>query len=154
MLTPTMSLAIWPFQWMLGLKGAIPWTLISKENFPLVFAWVDRFNEAIATAKAIAPKPTKLKGADALKHITQSEFAEPEGEVDNTDPLGLQKGQDVESWPIDSGSRHHDRGRLISLTSEEVVLASQTKIGEREVRIHHPRWNFRTRAASGEGAKL
>ena len=77
-----------------------------------------------------------------------------EGEVDDRDPLGLKKGQDVESWPIDSGFNHHDRGKLVSLTSKEVVLASQSKVEGKEVRIHHPRWNFRIRAVSREGARL
>ena len=77
-----------------------------------------------------------------------------EGNVDDNDPLGLKKGQYVESWPIDSGFNHHDRGKLVSLTSNEVVLVSQSKVGGKEVRIHHPRWNFRIRAVSEEGAKL
>ena len=77
-----------------------------------------------------------------------------EGHVDHNDPLGLKKGQDIESWPIDSGFNHHDRGKLVSLTSKEVVLASQSKVGGQEVRIHHPRWNFRIRAVSEERARL
>ena len=47
--------------------------------------------------------------------------------------------QVVESWPIDSGFNHHDRGKLVSLISKEAVLASQSKVGGKEVRIHHPR---------------
>ena len=86
-----------------------------------------------------------------MKYIIQAEYSEPEGDVDENDPLGLNKGQDVESWPIDSGSRHHDRGRLVSLTPREVVLASQSKVGGKEVRIHHPRWNYRIRAVSAVG---
>lgn len=77
-----------------------------------------------------------------------------EGNVDDNDPLGLKKGQIVESWPTDSGFNHHDRGQLVSLTSKEVVLASQSKVGGKEVRIHHPRWNFRIRAVSGAKARL
>ena len=91
-----------------------------------------------------------------MKHVCQADFYEPEGDVDPGDPLGLKKGQDVESWPVDSGVKHHDRGKLVSLTSKEVVLASQSKVGGKEVRIHHPRWNYRIRAVGGEGegAKL
>ena len=138
---------------MLQLKS-IPPTLVSREKYPKVYAWIDRFEKAIKTAQASAPKPITLKGADAVSHVAQAEFSEPEGEVDGNDPLGLKKGQDVESWPVDSGFKHHDRGRLVSLTTIEVVLAAQSKIGGKEIRIHHPRWNFRTRAVSGEGAKL
>ena len=138
---------------MLQLRS-IPPSLVSKAKYPKVFAWVDRFGKAIKTAGASAPKPVTLKGAEAVRHVVQAEFSEAEGEVDGNDPLGLKKGQDVESWPVDSGFRHHDRGRLISLTAKEVVLAAQSKVGGKEIRIHHPRWNFRTRAVSGEGAKL
>ena len=74
--------------------------------------------------------------------------------MDENDPLGLKKGQDVESWPVDSGFSHHDRGRLVKLTEKEVVLAVQSKVGGKEVRVHHPRWNFRIRAVGGKGAKL
>lgn len=138
---------------MLQLRS-IPPSLVSKEKYPKVFAWIDRFDKAIKTAERSAPKPVTLKGAEAVRHVAQAEFSEAEGEVDGNDPLGLKKGQDVESWPVDSGFKHHDRGRLVSLTAKEVVLAAQSKIGGKEIRIHHPRWNFRTRAVSGEGAKL
>lgn len=136
------------------MKGALPASLISKEKFPKVYAWIDRFSKAVSTAESAAPQPTTLNGAEAVRYVTQGEFSDKEGEVDASDPLSLKKGQDVESWPIDSGFRHHDRGKLVSLTSKEVVLASQSKVGGKEVRIHHPRWNYRTRAVSREGAKL
>ena len=145
--------AIWPFHWVVELKS-LPPTLVSKEKHPKVFAWIDRFNEALGAAKTTAPKPATLKGAEAVKHVTQADFSEPEGQVDDKDPLGLKKGQDVESWPIDSGFKHHDQGRLVSINSQEVVLAAQSKVGDKEVRIHHPRWNFRTRAAGAAGTKL
>ena len=148
------NIAVWPFHWLRELKGALPPSLVSKEKFPKVYAWIDRFSKAVSTAKSAAPKPTTLKGAEAVKYVTQAEFSEPEGDVDASDPLRLKKGEEVESWPIDSGFRHHDRGTLVSLTSKEVVLASQSNIGGKEVRIHHPRWNFRTRAASEGVAKL
>lgn len=154
MLMSAPDLAVWPFHWLLELKGALPASLFSKEKFPKVYAWIDRFSEAISTAESATPQPTTLNGAEAVKHVTQGEFCENELDVDASDPLGLKKGQDVESWPIDSGFKHHDRGKLVSLTSKEVVLASQSKVGGKEVRIHHPRWNFRIRAVSGGGEKL
>ena len=154
MLMSATNLAVWPFHWLLGLKGALPPSLVSKEKFPKVYAWVERFTEAVSTAKSFAPKPTTLKGAEAVKYVIQAEYSEPEGEVDASDPLDLKKSQDVESWPIDSGFKHHDRGKLVSLSSREVVLATQSKVGGKEVRIHHPRWNYRIKAVSGGEANL
>ncbi|KAL8956306.1 MAG: hypothetical protein Q9183_006341 [Haloplaca sp. 2 TL-2023] len=145
--------AIWPFHWVIGMQGALPPSLFGKENFPKVYAWIARFDAAIKSAKASAPKPTTLKGAEAVKQITQAEFAEPEGEVEAHDPLGLRKGQYVESWPIDSGFRHRDSGQLVALTQREVVLKTQAKIGHKDVHVHHPRTNFRIQAVSG-GSKM
>ncbi|KAL8716384.1 MAG: hypothetical protein Q9220_000291 [cf. Caloplaca sp. 1 TL-2023] len=141
--------AIWPFHWVVGMGNALPASIFGKENFPRVYSWIDRFSKAANAAKESAPKTTRLRGADALKFVTQAEFAEPEGVVDAQDPLGLKKGQDVESWPTDSGFRHRDRGRLVALTPQEVVLKTQAKIGHRDVHIHHPRTNFRIQAVSG-----
>ncbi|MCJ1401350.1 hypothetical protein MMC11_004562 [Xylographa trunciseda] len=140
--------AIWPFHWLTGLKGALPPSFISSKQFPKVFAWIDRFNKAIATAKASAPKPKTLKGADAVSFVIHAEFSEPDGQVVE-DPLGLEKGQDVEVWPIDSGFKNHDRGVLSALSSREVVIVSPTKVDEKEVKIHHPRTNFRIRQVGG-----
>ena len=83
-----------------------------------------------------------------MESVTHAEFSEPEGKVVE-DPLGFEKGQDVEVWPIDSGSKNHDRGVLSALNSKEVVIVTQTKLAGKEVRIHHPRTNFRIRAAGG-----
>ena len=83
-----------------------------------------------------------------MEFVTNAKFTEPEGQVVE-DPLGLEKGQDVEVWPIDSGFKNHDCGVLSALDSKEVVITTQTKLGRKEVRIHHPRTNFRIRAAGG-----
>ncbi|KAL9133053.1 MAG: hypothetical protein Q9175_005773 [Cornicularia normoerica] len=110
-----------PFHWPCEIKAALPPSLISKVKFPKVHAWIDRFSKAVSAAKSSAPKPTTLKGAEAIKYVTQAKFSEPEGDVDASNPPGLKKGQDVEIWPIDSGFKHHDRGRLVSLTSKEIL---------------------------------
>ena len=148
--TDALTTAIWPFHWLMELKGALPPSFISAKQYPKVFAWVGRFKKALTDAKSAAPKPTNLKGADAVKHVTQADYFEAEGSVED-DPLGLKKGQETEVWPIDSGFTHRDRGSLVALNSKEVVLAAQSKTGEKEVRIHHPRTNFRIRAVGGGG---
>lgn len=99
-------------------------------------------------------KPVTLDGAEAVKHIIQADYAEPEGQVDDNDPVGLKRGQYVESWPTDSGSEHHDRGRLVALSPKEVVMASPNNVDDQEIRIHHPRSNFRVQAISVRTIKL
>ena len=154
MLIKVIYLAIWPFDWLHGLKGALPSELVSEKQYPKVFAWISRFRKAISAAKATAPKPQTLKGDKALQQIMSAGFAEPEGQVDESDPLKLKKGQEVEVWPTDSGFRHRDRGRLVTLNAGEVVLSAKTgTIGE-EIRIHCPRVNFRIAPVDGNTSKL
>ena len=136
------------------MKGALPPSVISEKQFPKVFAWIARFNRAISDAMSAAPKAMNLQGADAVKRILASSYGESEGLVDESDPLGLKKGQFIEVWPIDSGSSYHDRGRLVALTSQEVVFLAETKLGQKGVRIHCPRAGFRIKAIGGSGAKL
>jgi hypothetical protein len=98
-------------------------------------------------------KPQTLSGADAVKRVAAADFVEG-GDVDETDPLGLRKGQDVVVYPLDTGKSHQDRGRLVKLDRTEVVIQFQTKIGEKEVRLHAPRHGFRIIGFSGRDAKI
>ncbi|KAL8806925.1 MAG: hypothetical protein Q9182_001054 [Xanthomendoza sp. 2 TL-2023] len=152
--TPKVSLAdieaIWPFHWLSGLEGALPPSLFGKEAFPKVYAWIERFSATVKAAEDSMPKVTNLEGAEAIKSITQADFVEPGGDVDEQDPLALTKGQEVESWPTDSGSNHRDRGQLIALTRQEVVLKTQAKVGGADVHIHHPRTNFRIQPVNSD----
>jgi len=88
-----------------------------------------------------------------LKQISSSGFAEAEGAVDGNDPTGLKRGVVVEVWPIDTGSNHRDRGRLVGLNGGEIVIESQTREGT-EVRVHVPRHGFRIRSAEGGASKI
>ncbi|EXJ83913.1 hypothetical protein A1O1_07542 [Capronia coronata CBS 617.96] len=142
--------AIWTFDWLNGLKGALPRELISEKSYPKVFAWIARFNNALRAAKAQAPKAASLDGSTAADRILKASFAEENLQFDPTDPLGLQEGAEVEVFPTDSGSRHRDRGKLIALTGDEVVLSAQVK--GTEVRLHFPRTGFRIGAASARGS--
>jgi hypothetical protein len=131
------------------LKGALPRDLISEKQYPKVFAWHERFSKAIKAAKAAVAKPTTLKGDAALKRIVNASFAEQESTVDEQDPLGLKKGTEVEVWPIDTGIRHRDRGRVVGLTRDEVVLSVKSEAEGKELRVHFPRTNFRIQAVKG-----
>ncbi|KAL9634566.1 MAG: hypothetical protein Q9164_004013 [Protoblastenia rupestris] len=147
--------AIWPFHWLTTMRNALPASLISKDTHPKVFAWIKRFNAALAAAKKNVPKPTTLSGEDAAKFITSSSLdsrSQPssEDQVDENDPACLKKGALVESWPTDTGSRNRDKGRLLKMDKQEVVLEN-----EKGVRIHLPRWNFRIREVTqGEKGRL
>ncbi len=75
--------------------------------------------------------------------------------MDENDPLKLKKDQEVEVYPTDSGFSRRDRGRLVALNAAEVVLSTQTKVGDSEVRIHCPRIDFRiTPVSSSAVSKL
>jgi hypothetical protein len=117
-----------------------------------VFAWIDRFDKAVAAAAKKAGKPKTIKGPEALASISSSKFAESEGSVDEKDPSGLKKGQEIEVWPIDSGFSRKDRGKLVKLDGKEIVIDGKTKDGQ-HVRIHFPRHGFRVRSAA-TGSKL
>jgi hypothetical protein len=147
-----MCQAVWPFHWLRGLKGALPEDFISGKQFPKVFAWIERFQQATAAAAKKAGKPKTVKGPEALKIIEEADFAESEGEVDGNDPTGLKKGEEIEVWPIDSGFSKRDRGRLVALDGREIVVDSKTE-GGKHVRIHAPRHGFRIRSV-GKGSKL
>ena len=148
----TIVTAVWPFHWLKGLNGALPADLISAQHFPKTFAWIERFDKAAMASIQAQGKAKTIKGKEAVKLVSSSTFAEEGGEVDFNDPSGLKKGQEVEVWPIDSGFNHKDRGALISLSTKEVVLESETNDGEK-VRIHTPRHGFRIRS-TGKGVTL
>lgn len=137
---------IWVFHWMRDLKGALPSDLISVKQYPKVFAWIERFDQAVKAAKAQLPKPAALKGDAATQRVLGLSFADQDIGVNQSDPLGLTKGQEVEVWPTDSGFRHHDRGSLVGLDDDEVVIA--VDVSDKVVRLHFPRTGFRVAAVT------
>jgi len=147
-------IAIWPFHWLVEMEGALPPSVISQTQFPKVFAWISRFRNALKQAKSSGFKPVAVKGDDVVKYMQSARFVETAGEVDANDPLGLKAGELVEMWPIDSGFTHRDRGILVTLTPNEMVVAKRTKIGDREIYVHMPRWGFRITKVKTEGARL
>ena len=134
------------------MKGALPSDVISETQFPKVFSYIARFRKAISAVKSQGPKPTRLKGADAVKHVLAADFAEPEEGVDQSDPLGLSEGDEVQVWPIDTGFIHKDRGRLVSLTPKEAVIAKASQVGGKEIHIRTPRHGFRISKVTADGA--
>ena len=149
--------AIWPFHWLTTMNGALPPHLISPQQFPKVFAWIDRFNAAINATKSKGPKPVTLKSEQAIKTVASSEFVvsgvEKKPVVDESDPLGLKAGQEVEVWPTDTGMRNHDKGILVGLDRRETVVEVQGEKSEGKIRMHFPRGGFRVKTI-GSAAKL
>ncbi|KAL9070969.1 MAG: hypothetical protein Q9157_005630 [Trypethelium eluteriae] len=152
--------AVWPFDWLAQMDGALPADVISARLFPSTYAWLERFRGAVREAAEAAEKRSaqggasmQVKGEEAWRHIVQSEFAEAKPEFDEDDPTGLTEGAEVQLWPTDSGFTNKDQGTLVGLTKEEVVISMQTKQGGEEIRIHAPRWGFRIREVD-KSAKL
>lgn len=142
------------FDWLVGLKGALPKEVISPQEFPKVFAYIGRWNKMLKEKKAQAPKPASLKGEEAAKRVLSAQFADKEIGVRAADPLGLKEGQEVEVWPSDMGSgfNYRDRGTLIGLDDEEVIISVDA--GGSSFRLHCPRSGFRVAAVGSSQAKL
>lgn len=142
--------AVWVFDWLMGMPGALDEEVMGAGVFPYIYALVKRWNGALKEAKKTAPKAVTLKGEEAVASaLTGPETAELK--VDSKDPLKLSKGDQVQVWPIDSGFGHKDQGELVGLNEEEVVIAVKSEKG-RAVLLHLPRWGFRIVKAGG--AKL
>jgi len=133
---------VWVFHWLVGFgKGGME-SVITKEQFPKTWAWVGRFDEEIKRLKKVV-KVGKVVLAEVEEGIAKGGFVDEDvKEVDKKDPLGLKVGEEVEMWPVDSGFKQKDRGRLVGLTGKEAVIEKKTGKGE-AIRIHAPRWGFR-----------
>jgi len=135
----------------MGLKGALPESYISEKQFPKVFAWARRFRAHNDTKKKVLGKPVTLSDEDAVRFVL-SASTQQSGEdnvVDQADPLGLQSGEEVTVWPIESGMTGKDTGKLLKLTPDEVVIEKETQESGKKIRLHVPRWGFRVVKAGG-----
>jgi hypothetical protein len=146
--------AIWPFHWLVDMEGALSEPAISPNQFPRVFAWIDRFKDELKKAKASGFKAISVKGADVVEYMQSAKFVDAAGEVDVNDPTGLRAGDQVEVWPIDTGFSHHDRGTLVTLTPHEMAVAKKMRDGDQEIHVHVPRWGFRIAKAKAAEVKL
>ncbi|KAK5119832.1 hypothetical protein LTR85_007158 [Meristemomyces frigidus] len=133
--------ACWIFDWLFQLPGAFPEEFFNEKRHPKTMAWRDRYSTAIAKAKESAAKPSELEGPDAVSKILASGMREDHLTFED-DPCGLQQGQEVEMYPIDTGSNFKDSGKLVGMSASEAVISTTTQQDGKEVRIHYPRWNF------------
>ncbi|ROV96780.1 hypothetical protein VMCG_07860 [Cytospora schulzeri] len=141
--------AVWPLHWISGLPGALPPDNISKTQYPKVFAWIERFDQAVSAAGAKLGKAPSLSGEEAAETIVGASYFETQdGKVHESEPLaevlGLKKGEGVVVYPLDSGSSRKDSGVLLSFDSKEVVFETKADMpGSPAVRVHAPRHGFR-----------
>jgi len=56
----------------------------------------------------------------------------------------------VHGYPQDTGFTRHDKGQLVGLTMQEVVISTKAQNGA-EIRVHHPKWNFAIGKAQAGG---
>lgn len=138
--------AVWPFHWLIGLPGALPADRFSPSVYPRVYAWIQRFQNAVTEAKKQLGKPKSLTGEEAATAIFGAAYSEAEKGVDAQDAKGLSRGDAVVVRPTDTGASGKDRGFLIGIDGEEVVLDVDGDGGS--VRVHAPRHGFRVK--SGE----
>ncbi|KAL2862213.1 glutathione S-transferase family protein [Aspergillus lucknowensis] len=140
--------AVWSIQWLFSVPGALPGEYISARIFPKVFAWVERFEKAVSVAQKGFRRPETFSGEQVADILGKAAVSEAADVVDESDPLvraeRLRKGQVVQLWPTDSGSRHKTVGRLLGLTAREITI--ETTGGEVSVRVHAPRQGFRVAA--------
>lgn len=98
--------------------------------------------------------PPELEGKDAIEKILNSDFNETNLKVD-PDPIGLKEGQLVDMYPVDTGYNKRDSGKLVLLNANEAAVQTHTQQGDKEIRIHYPRWNFeivpQKKATAGDG---
>lgn len=139
------AVAIWVLHWSTTLPGALPPDSISVKSYPKAFAYIDRFDQAMRSARSAAPRPTSIDGTLAAQQIFASDFAEDEGTVQSGEPQKLRKGDHVEVFPTDTGFSHRDKGILLSLDQEEIVIGL-----ENGLRLHTPRTGFRIRPTSSK----
>lgn len=137
--------AVFVLHWLYTSK-ALSEDLFPRSSYSKTFAWIERFDAAIKSAKNQSPKPISLEGSKAAEQILAASYAENESGISSQEPQQLSVGDRVELYPTDSGFNNKDHGKLSSLTDDEIVIQL-----ENGVRIHTPRAGFRVGRA---GSKL
>lgn len=145
--------AVWVPAWLIGMKDALPEDVLGPNVFPKVYAYTNRFLKLVAETRKKAGKVERLDGKAAAKKVLDAK-TQSGVDVNQGDPLGLEAGQEVSVWPIDSGFSHKDQGKLVKLVWNEVVIEKNvdSEVGKGNIRLHFPRTGFRV--APAEKARL
>lgn len=158
---------LWIFDWMMrpsdqmGMAHAYPW-LLNEQNYPRTLGWVDRMKAEFSAVQDGNP-PKNISDDEAIQLIEVSDFWEPlQLPVDESDPVELKRGDEVDLIALDSASaagtnrrgecfrhmvRNHvnhsvDVGKLEGLTVNTATIRTETANGA-TVRIHYQRTNVR-----------
>lgn len=138
--------AIWPMFMVSGMDGLLPTDKFSAKVFPKVYSWIDRFKAAVTAAEEKQGKQLVVEADEAQKIVTGAAYHDKELDVDETDfdakAMGLKKGDNVTVGPTDFGLTKRDKGTLVGLNEEEVVIETKTSTGG-TIRAHAPRHSFR-----------
>lgn len=134
--------AVWALQWLFTLPGSLPEDVVSEKLFPKTYALINRFMDVVDAARKKNGKIQKVKGDEAAEKIYASAYAEEPVKALDNDPSGLKKGTEVLVHPTDSGVQNKDKGTLISMDWEEIVIEVQGQSGKM-CRVHAPRHGFR-----------
>jgi glutathione S-transferase len=132
--------AVWPFEWMIVdpyMRECLPQQNFNDQIYPKVYAWVRRFMDLVADQKQACAMPTTLDGeAIASQTISASSPADDIGFI-NDDPLDFKQGDEVQIFPSDYGQMGVSVGKLVGLSTDEVVIEN-----DKGLHLHFPRWNF------------
>ncbi|UNI20712.1 hypothetical protein JDV02_006777 [Purpureocillium takamizusanense] len=148
--------AIWRLHWIANIPGALPERFFSAAVYPKVYAWMGRFDEAVAAARAAQQQKSRVVSGDQAARAILSSALHDEGllDVDAEDHTvaaeGLARGDLVTVWPTDTGASGRDRGRLVAMNKDEVVFETEAEEdggsgGNRTVRVHAPRHGFKVK---------
>jgi hypothetical protein len=146
----------WVYDWGLGMADpshesmADAAKVLRKEEFPKTHTWVQRWRDVTAEAEKSNPGAGSMdEGKEAeervVKAILAGSFVEPNDlQFDADDIMGFKKGQKISVAPTDFGFMYEDRGSIVGLSKEEVVIEVDVPGGkDGKLRLHYPRVNFK-----------
>lgn len=134
---------------MLQMPGALPEEVFNVKDFPQTSAYLARY--AAAVKASMMDQVPSMTGQEAVEVIRRSKYFEQSHAVVPGATV-LSEGQMVKVWRTDdlsSGVKHFDSGKLIGLSSQEIVIGSTAPEGH-ELHLHFPRRNFKVIPMSTE----
>ena len=121
-------------------------------GFTRVHEWVERFRWTCAMAMQQQYQAGAIRALEGqededlvVETIFEAGFAE-QGKlgVDQNDILRLTHGQQIQVAPVDFGFTHIDKGELVGLSRNEVVVnVKAAREHDFNLRLHFPRINFK-----------